>query len=132
MARGEARDVPWRDLTAELGPVPWPRQVITILRRPGKLQAILEELLPEGAPRVPKIDYRRRTAFLVAVGPRSSTGYELRVERVVELGDRLEVTLRESAPTLGDPIEARLTHPYRLITIPATDKRIFFRFAGRP
>lgn len=132
VAPGEARRVPWRDLTAELGPVPWPRQVITILRRPGKLETILRQLTPKRAPRTPRIDFRRRTAFLVAVGPRSSTGYELRIERIVELGDRLVVTLRERAPTSSDPVEARLTHPYRLVTIPATEKRIFFRFAGRP
>jgi hypothetical protein len=124
--------LPWRDLTAELGPVTWQRQVVSIIRSRDKLERILHEQMPRKTPAPPPIDFRRRQAVLVAVGPRSSTGYVLRVIGVVERRESVRVTLRERTPTLGDRTAARLTYPYRLITIPTGDKPVRVGFAQRP
>lgn len=69
---------------------------------------------------------------LLAVGPRSSTGYELRVVRVTEQEDRVTVVVRERTPGLEDRVQARLTFPYRLIAVPAGEKPVFFSLQGRP
>ncbi len=76
-------------------------------------------------------DYRRRVAILIALGPRSSTGYDLRVVRITERGGRILVILRERTPRLGQHVTPMLTFPYRLITIPHTDKKIHFHVIGR-
>jgi len=120
----------WRDITAELGPVRWPVQVVSVIHSREKLQKILAHTIPEGTPRAPAVDYRRREAILIALGPRSSTGYDLRVTRITE-SSRIFVVLRERTPRLGQHVTPMLTFPYRLITIPRTDKKVRFHIIGR-
>jgi hypothetical protein len=81
---------------------------------------------------VPSIDFAHRIGIVYATGPRSSTGYELRVVRVVDEGDRISIHYREVTPTLRDHVVAKLTYPYRLITIPRTTKHLRFVVDGRP
>jgi hypothetical protein len=70
--------------------------------------------------------------YLVAAGPRSSTGYELRIERVQDQGDHVMVVVREDTPSLGDPVEARVTYPFRLIALPRTGEPVKLKWPGRP
>jgi hypothetical protein len=88
--------------------------------------------MPGRAPKVPPIDFSRREAILIASGPRSSTGYSLHVVSVRETNDRVAVTVREDTPSLGEPVVARITYPFRLITIPKNPKSLFLHFVGRP
>ena len=133
-ARGSDRPVAWRDLTAQLGPVRWPRLTISVLRSPEKLPKILRIVTPPGqrVPHPPAIDFAHRIGIVFAVGPRSSTGYELRVARIVDEGDRISLHFHELTPTLRDRVVPKLTFPYRLITIPRTTKHLRFVVDGRP
>ena len=79
----------------------------------------------------PRIDFRRDEAVLVGSGPRSSTGYDLRVVQVEERGDTVDVRVRERTPSLGDPTEARITYPYRLIVFKRIDKPVHVIWEGR-
>jgi hypothetical protein len=88
--------------------------------------------MPGRAPAIPEIDFARREAILIATGPRSSTGYALRIVKVRETGDRIAVTARELTPALGEPVVARVTHPFRLITVPRTSKKLLLHLEGRP
>jgi hypothetical protein len=81
---------------------------------------------------LPRIDFTRREVYLVAAGPRSSTGYDLRIVRVQDEGDHVRVVVREETPTLGDPVEARVTYPFRLIALPRNDKPVKLKWLGRP
>ncbi len=72
---------------------------------------------------VPPIDFSRQEAFLVAAGPRSSTGYALRIVRVEEDGGPVDVVVRERTPSLGDPVQARVTYPFRLLALPQRQAR---------
>jgi hypothetical protein len=130
--RGDARDVRWRDLGAGLGTVRWSRQVAVAFRSRSELVRWFA-LNGGSAPlRVPPVDFRRRTLLLSTVGPRSSTGYGIEVVRVTERRSRIDVLLGERTPDLHDRVSARLTFPYRLISIPATTKAIHFGYEGRP
>ncbi len=82
--------------------------------------------------KLPPIDFTHREAYLVAVGPRSSTGYELDILRVTDTGSRIVVTVHERTPSLGDPVRVRVTYPYRLITLPRSDKPVRLKWPGRP
>ena len=88
--------------------------------------------MPGRAPRVPPIDFPRNEVVVVSLGPRSSTGYSLRIVRVVERRRGVDVFVREVAPSLGEPVTARVTYPYRAITIPRTGKPVYVTLQGRP
>ncbi|MFL5918162.1 MAG: protease complex subunit PrcB family protein [Gaiellaceae bacterium] len=81
--------------------------------------------------RLPRIDFEHQEAFVVAAGPRSSTGYALRIVRVADKGDEIEVVVRERTPSLGDPVRARVTYPFRLIVLDSR-KSVRLKWLGRP
>jgi hypothetical protein len=88
--------------------------------------------MPGHAPRVPPLDFDRIEVVVVSLGPRSSTGYSLRIVRVVERRRGVDVFVREVTPSLGEPVTARVTYPYRAITIPRTGKPVYVKLQGRP
>jgi hypothetical protein len=92
----------------------------------------LEHAMPGRRIHLPRIDFSRREAILVAAGPRSSTGYDLRILGVRETGSRIVVTVRERTPSLGQPVTAKVTYPFRLITVTRSDKHLRLKWLGRP
>jgi hypothetical protein len=96
------------------------------------LQRLLEATMPGRAPAAPSVDFDRDEVVVISLGPRSSTGYSLRVERVVERRREIDVYLRERTPSLGDPVEPRVTYPYRAITIRRSSKPVYVKLQGRP
>jgi hypothetical protein len=129
---GGSRAVAYVDISSQLRGVEFPRLTRQVFRTREEFVAYLERQMPGRAPAPPPIDFARREAILIAVGPRSSTGYALRVVKVRETNDRIAVTVRERAPTLDERVFARVTYPFRLITIPRIDKRLFLHIEGRP
>ena len=128
---GTRRPIPWRDVTAQAGPVQWANPTTSVIRDRQKLDKLFRVATLGSHPRPPAIDFGRRLAVLVAVGPRSSTGYSLRVESVTEKGDRIDVIVRELTPSLADHVTPRLTYPFRLITLAKSSKHVHVRYAGR-
>jgi protease stability complex PrcB-like protein len=126
-----AKPVGWRDLTARLPGLEVPRQTGRAYGARSQLADFLRSVMPGRAPAVPPIDFRHDEAVLVSSGPRSSTGYDLRVVRVEERGDTVDVHVRERTPSLGDPTTARITYPYRLIVFRRIDKPVHVIWEGR-
>ena len=93
---------------------------------------MLEQNNPGQAIRLPKIDFERREVYLVAAGPRSSSGYELRVVRVQDVGSHIVVVVRERTPSLDNTVQAGVTYPFRLIALPRSDKPVKLKWPGRP
>jgi hypothetical protein len=122
----------WSDVTARLGEVHWPRRIGRSFDSRDELVRELRRVQPLDPPAAPAFDFTRRRLVLAAAGPRSSTGYDVRVVRVVERRDRIQVDVRELTPSLRDRVEAKLTFPYRLIAIPEGGKRVEVRWEGRP
>ena len=129
---GGGKTVPYTDISAQLHGVEFPRLEREAFLDRASFADFLAKLMPGRAPAVPQIDFSRREAILIAVGPRSSTGYALRIVKVRETSDRIAVTVRERAPSLGEAVVARVTYPFRLITIPPSRKRLLLHIAGRP
>ncbi len=116
-----------------MGPVLWPKSVARSFWKQRQLTRYLARTFPEESlPAEPRFDFTRRKLILVAAGPRSSTGYGVEIVRVTSLRSTVRVVARETAPSLGQRVAARLTSPYRLITIPATSKRVYVQWQGRP
>jgi len=65
-----------------------------------------------------RVDFRREIALLIAIGPRSSTGWRLRVVSVGERGDTLHVVVQQLYPTLRDHVAVGVVSPYVLLVFP--------------
>jgi hypothetical protein len=105
------------------------------VRQAFKTQAAFAKYVQHESPGIghlPSIDWANREAILISAGPRSSTGYVLRIVSVRETAHHVVVTVHEDTPTLGEPVRARVTYPYRLITIARTSKPLFLHWPGRP
>jgi hypothetical protein len=133
VVEGRAQEqLAWHDVTAKMGPVLWPKSVSRSFWRRRQVTRYLARTFPLGAPSVPPFDFGRRRLILVAAGPRSSTGYDVRIVRITERRSTIDVLARETTPSLDTRVVPRLTSPYRLITIPATSKRVYVQWQGRP
>jgi PrcB C-terminal len=126
------KPVPYVDVSSRLHDVQFPRLVRELFRSRTELTGYLGRALPGRPPTAPNIDFAHREAILVAMGPRSSTGYALHVVKVRETSDRIAITVRERTPSLGEPVVPRVTYPFVLITIPRIDKKLLLHIEGRP
>jgi hypothetical protein len=81
-------------------------------------------------PRPARVDFARDALLLISPGPRSSTGYGVRVLSVSERRRSILVRVRETTPRLGQSVRARVTYPYRLIEIPRTGKSVAIDWEG--
>ena len=115
-----------------MGPLEFTRITRDLFRDRAGLLDVLERNNPGRPILLPNVDFARREIYLVAVGPRSSTGYELQVVRVRDEGDHIVVVVHERTPTLDDPVQARVTYPFRLIALPRSDKPVKLKWPGRP
>jgi hypothetical protein len=88
--------------------------------------------MPGRAPSPPTLDWSRNQVVVIALGPRSSTGYSLRIRRVVERRRGIYVYAREQTPSLGDPVTARVTYPYRVLGMRSTAKPVYVKLQRRP
>jgi hypothetical protein len=131
-SRGGAHALAWRDVAAEVGPWQFTHTTGRAYRSRAALVEYLEIAWPGHHPRLPPIDFRREEAVLVAVGPRSGSGYDLRVVRVADERGRVEILLREHTPALANPGRPGVTYPYRLLVFRHSDKHVTVRFLGRP
>jgi hypothetical protein len=121
---GGERVVVWREVSRSLRGVSFPKRRFDVYRD----GAAFEQRFGRAA----SVDFGRRELVLVAMGPRSSTGYDLRIAGVIERRRSIVVVARERAPALGERVAPRLTFPYRLISIPRSDKSIRLELEGRP
>jgi PrcB C-terminal len=126
------RDVPYTDLTRQAGPLEFTRITRDVFRDRGVLLNVLERNNPGRSIRLPNIDFARREVYLVGAGPRSSTGYELEVVRVQDVGDHIVVVVHERTPSLADPVQARVTYPFVLISLPRSEEPVKLKWPGRP
>ena len=126
------RDVPYTDLTGQVGPLEFTRITREVFRDRVALLDVLERNNPGRTLHLPNIDFTRREAYLVAAGPRSSTGYELEVVQVRDEGDHIDVVVHERTPSLADPVQARVTYPFVLISLPRSEEPVKLKWPGRP
>ncbi len=129
---GKARAVAYTDLTRQMGPLEFTRITSAVCRSRAALLEVIERNNPGRPIKIPSIDFANREAYLVATGPRSSTGYELEILHVEDTGPNIVVRVHERTPSLGDPVQVRVTYPYRLITLPRSDKPVKLKWPGRP
>ena len=130
---GGSKQLAWQNVTAQAhGQALWPKAVTRSFWRQRQVDRFLARIFPSRTPSFPRVDYARRRLVLIAAGPRSSTGYAVRVLRATEERGAIHILAREITPTLGQKVVARVTSPFELITIPSTSKRVYVQWQGRP
>ena len=92
---------------------------------------VVREAMPGRAPAPPPLDWSRQEVVMIGVGPRSGTGYSVELQRVVEHRRSIDVYAREKTPSLGDPVRAEVTYPYRVIAIRHSHKPVYVKLEGR-
>ncbi len=124
---GRNEAVAWRDLSAQVGPL----SISGLERRLFREQGQLDRYLARAQAREsPTVDFSKRQLLLVSTGPRSSTGYSIEILGVEERDGEVTVRVREASPGLDDRVEARVTYPYRLLSLPA-GKKVSVDWLGR-
>jgi hypothetical protein len=118
----------WRDAGAQLSRVQFPRATYEIFRDRDEFTAFFGERV-EAAVQLPAIDFDRDLAVLVALGPRSSTGYGVRVESVTETRGRVLIEAGERSPSRGQTLAARVDYPLSLIVIRDVGKPVTFEWS---
>jgi hypothetical protein len=124
VSRDKSRAVEWRDESARVGPVLTP----DVTARQFRSRSQFAEFF--GSEEQEPVDFSNRQLLLVSPGPRSSTGYSVQVLSVTEQGDTITIKVRERTPTLADHVEAQVTYPYRLLSLPA-GKAVAVDWEGR-
>ena len=126
-----AHPIAYENLTRGLGALQFTHITVDVSHTRRELVTVLTRNNPGIKLHVPPIDFAHREAFLVAVGPRSSTGYALRIVRVHQIAGHVDVVVRERTPSLGEPVRARVTYPFLLLALDS-DKPVHLKMMGRP
>ena len=92
---------------------------------------LLDATMPGRVPKLPPHDWARDQVVVIALGPRSSTGYSLRILRIVERRRGIYVYAQEQTPSLGEPVAPRVTYPYRLLSMHGSAKPVYVKLNGR-
>jgi hypothetical protein len=129
---GGEKPYPYRDITATMGPIEFTRKLTAVYHSRRPFVRLLSATLPGRTPAPPRHNWARDQVVVIALGPRSSTGYELRILRVVERRRGIYVYARERTPSLGEPVTARVTYPYRLLSMHGSAKPVYVKLEGRP
>jgi len=128
---GDEKPVAWTDVTHRMGPVEFTRRVQGVYHSRAAFERLLDATMPGRAPKPPPHDWALDQIVVIALGPRSSTGYSLRIQRVVERRRGIYVYAREQTPRLGEPVTARVTYVYRLLSMHGSAKPVYVKLHGR-
>jgi len=130
--RGDEQPYPFRDLTRAQGRVEFTRKVTAVYHLRAPYERLLEATMPGRAPKPAAVNWSRDQLVVIALGPRSSTGYSLRIRRVVKRRRGIYVYAVEETPSLSDRVAARVTYPYRLLAMHASGEPVYVKLQGRP
>jgi hypothetical protein len=128
---GGEKPVAWTDVTHKMGPVEFSRHVQGVYHSRGAFERLLDATMPGRAPKPPAHDWEHDQIVVIALGPRSSTGYSLQIQRVIERRRGIYVYARERTPSVGESVTARVTYVYRLLSMHGSAKPVYVKLEGR-
>jgi PrcB C-terminal len=128
---GGEKPVAWVDITHKMGAIEFTRRAQGVYHSRAAFERLLEATMPGRAPKPPPHNWSRDQIVVIALGPRSSTGYSLRIQRVLERRRGIYVYARENTPSLGEPVTARVTYVYRLLSMHGSAKPVYVKLQGR-
>jgi hypothetical protein len=114
-----------------MGTVEFTRRALGVYHSRSSFTRLLDATMPGRAPKPPKLDWNRDQVVVISLGPRSSTGYSLVIDRVLERRRGIYVYAHERTPALGEPVEARVTYVYRVLSMHGRAKPVYVKLRGR-
>ncbi len=73
---------------------------------------------------MPSVDFATHEVLAVFDGERTSGGYEVAVEQILDVGTVREVNIVRTAPGASCITTQALTSPFQMVVVPKTDNRI--------
>src|SRR5213075_2829506 len=128
---GGEQPVDWQDVTHRMGTIEFTRRAQGVYHSRDSFERLLEATMPGRAPEPPPHDWAHDQIVVIALGPRSSTGYSLHILRVIERRRGIYIDAREETPSLGKSVTARVTYVYRLLSMPGKAKPVYVKLQGR-
>jgi hypothetical protein len=128
---GGEHPIHWVDLTHRIGTIEFTRRVQGVYHSRAAFERLLEATMPGRAPKLPPHDWAHNQVVVIALGPRSSTGYFLRILSVVERRRGIYIDAREQTPSLGQSVKPRVTYVYRLLSMHGRAKPVYVKLRGR-
>jgi hypothetical protein len=128
---GGEHSIHWVDLTHRIGAIEFTRRVQGVYHSRAAFERLLEATMPGRAPNLPPHDWAHNQVVVIALGPRSSTGYSLRILSVVERRRGIYIDAREQTPSLGQSVKPRVAYVYRLLSMHGRAKPVYVKLRGR-
>ena len=94
-----------------------------------KIMNIAYEYL-DRVPEIQEVDFNRYIVIAVFMGAKTSGGYSITVDKIIEKSDKITVYINEISPGKNCITTDAITYPFELIKIPKTDKKIIFKTRG--
>ncbi len=76
--------------------------------------------------KIPIINFEKETVLVLFLGEKSSGGYSISVEQILDENEKVTVKYKVTLPKLGEMVTTVMTQPYCIIKIPITSKEIIF------
>ncbi|MEO0963697.1 MAG: protease complex subunit PrcB family protein [Planctomycetota bacterium] len=71
-----------------------------------------------------RVDWRRRDVVTVSLGRKPTSGYEVRIDRIVATDWGLDVYVTEFSPRPGQPVAQVVTHPWAAALVYKSDNTV--------
>jgi hypothetical protein len=77
-------------------------------------------------PIIPQIDLNKYTVIAVFMGAKNSGGYNISIDKITAIGEKLQVSVVESAPGANCVVTEAISKPYDFVKLKKTGKDITF------
>ena len=77
--------------------------------------------------KIPIINFEKETVLVLFLGEKSSGGYSIAVEQILDENEKVTVKYKVTLPKLGEMVTTVMTQPYCIIKIPKTLKEVVFK-----
>ncbi|MBI5065915.1 protease complex subunit PrcB family protein [Candidatus Woesearchaeota archaeon] len=79
-------------------------------------------------PAVPSVDFSTEMVLAVYMGAKSSGGYNITIEKIVETEERLEILVKEVNRKPGMMTTMAITKPYHIVKTAKSNKELLFKY----
>ena len=76
---------------------------------------------------IPLINFEQETVVALFLGEKTSGGYSISVEQIMNINDKVIVTYKIGFPKKGEMVTTVMTQPYCIIKMPKTLKEVEFK-----
>jgi hypothetical protein len=78
-------------------------------------------------PKITAIDFKKNSLVAVFIGSRSSGGYQVKIDSIIETSNNLAVNITETTPGKNCMVTDGITSPFVILRITKTEKKAEFK-----